>query len=489
LRAPFPFGTAAPRAQELKLTVEPGRAGLIAQALAQPSMPRLRLLSLFLEDHGGPGSEPFAPLWAAPWLSQLQELTLVTDQGFGSAGLAPLRAAPLLRKLAIELCEGAPVLTAADGRALAAAPLPALRELRLHGVAGGLVAALAAAPWLGGLETLRVTASDDWPPRRLTAEDGRALAAAPLMSIKWLLIANAESGFMAACVAAPWLSRVERLDLTRVPDLLAGGLGPRPHGPPAMAMVPLAALVRVSFECDSVPAPDQIHRFAALISAPWFGRLQWLHLGDCFLGTAGGLDGAGLRALAAASLPSLSSLILTNAHLSATDVSGVLSSAPWLATLTRLMLSSNPLGEPGHRALSQLHLPRLRDLCLYCSGLNAVSLAVLASATWLTQLAELALGEDELESAQSYASMMRLIEDDAWVFGRLRRLGCNVDTGMLQYYGRLAFGNASSDDEPASGDDAGSGDELASGDEAGSDDEEGSGDEEGSELDSDPSDG
>jgi hypothetical protein len=438
-------------------------------------MPRLRLLSLLLEDHGGPGSEPFAPLWAAPWLSQLQELTLVTDQGFGSAGLAPLRAAPLLRKLVIEVCDGAPVLTAVDGRALAAAPLPALRELRLHGVAGGLVAALAAAPWLGGLETLRVTAIDDWPPRRLTAVDGRALAAAPLMSLKWLLISNAEVGFMAACVAAPWLSRVvERLDLTRVPGLLAGGLGP--HGPPALAMVPFAALVHLSLDCDSVPAPDQIHRLAALIAAPWFGRLHSLRLSKCLLGTAGGLDGAGLRALAAASLPSLSSLILANAHLSATDVSGVLSSAPWLATLTRLHLSSNPLGEPGHRALSQLHLPRLRDLFLVCNGLNAVSLAALASAPWLTQLAELSLGEDELESAQSYARLMRLIEDDAWVFGRLRRLGCNVDTLMLRYYGRLAFGNEASDDEPASGDDVGSDDEPASGDDVGSDDEVGSGD-------------
>ena len=52
-------------------------------------------------------------------------------------------------------------------------------------------------------------------------------------------------------------------------------------------------------------------------------------------------------------------------------------------------LSSNPLDAPGHRALSLLHLPRLRTLYLGYNGLDADGLAALASAPWLTQLAEL----------------------------------------------------------------------------------------------------
>ena len=89
-------------------------------------------------------------------VSQLQELSLATEQGFITPGLAPLRAAPLLRKLSVQMLDGAPALTAADGRARAGAALPELRELQLQRIGHGFVAALAAAPWLGRLESLEL---------------------------------------------------------------------------------------------------------------------------------------------------------------------------------------------------------------------------------------------------------------------------------------------------------------------------------------------
>ena len=157
--------------------------------------------------------------------------------------------------------------------------------------------------------------------------------------------------------------------------------------------------------------------------------MRSLRLHGCHLGTAFGFDGAGLRALVAAPLPNLTSLSLIAACLSDADVSGVLSRAPWLATLTSLELASNDdLGAPGHRALSLLPLPRLRTLSLRHNGFDGLSMAALVSAPWLTQLVRLTLAEEEFaSSAESRESMLAAIQDDAWVLGHLRRLGCTVD--------------------------------------------------------------
>jgi hypothetical protein len=367
--------TAAPRAQELKLS-ELGCAALVPQALAQPSMPRLRVLDLYIDQGGGPSVEAFAPLWAAPWFSQLQELSLATDQGFGGPGLGPLRAAPLQRKLRIEMYHGA---AAADGRALATAALPALRELRLHIVENGFMDSLAAAPWLGQIEWLVMGAGDEGPFGDLAAADGRALAAAPLTSIKRLGIGGVAPGFMVACAAAAWLRRLEHLDVRGEGGLLGDG-GGIPGGPPAWAATPFTALVCLTLShFDTAPPPPEASQFPALVAAPWFARLQQLHLEHCPLGSAGRGDGAGLRALAAAPLPNLTSLALSAACLSAADVSGVLSTAPWLASLTRLFLDANRLGVPGHCALALLHLPRLQSLSLDRTGLDCAGLAALAT--------------------------------------------------------------------------------------------------------------
>jgi hypothetical protein len=440
---PLSCCTAAWRAQELELN-QYGRATLIAQALAQPSMPRLRSLKLRLlySDGGGPGDDPFAPLWAAPWFSRLQELGVMAMAGFGRAGLAPLRAAPLLRKLSLDTFGGARAFSAADGRALAAAALPGLRELQLRDVGPGLVAALATAPWLAGLEALEMSSGGAMGSvGGLAAAAGRALAAAPLASLKRLVIRNVEPGFVAACAAAPWLARLSHLDLRSEGDPLGGGGGP--NSPPYLAHVPFTALVALFLANDGVAPPFKASRFAALVAVPWFGCLQSLELCNCPLGTHAGSDGAGLRALAAAPLPNLASLMLNSACMSPADVSGVLSSAPWLATLTRLELFSNQLDAPGHRALSLLHLPRLRCVYLSNNGFDRMGLAALVSAPWLTQLAELTLDED-FASPRSCEDIRRAIDDDAWVFGRLRRLGCDVAFRLTPF-------DPSGDDEQGGG--------------------------------------
>jgi hypothetical protein len=435
LRASFPAGPPShPRAQELELS-ETGSAGVIAQALAQPSMPRLRLLKLYYRRSGArPVAELFTPLWEAPWFSQLQELSVSTDQGFGDAGLAPLRAAPLLQRLSLQTFGGARNFADVDGRVLAAASLPELRELRMHDVAPGLVAALAAAPWLCGITLLQLTGGRQGHVGGLAAADGRALAAAPLLSLNCLILTNVELAFMAACAAASWLRRLDRLSLNGTGDLIGGAASGGGGGgilEASWAATPFTTLGSVSLSYSGTAPPSEASRFAALVAAPWFGRLHTLHLSGCPVGTAGGSNGAGLRALATATLPNLHTLHLTNACLSATDVSGVLSSAPWLTTLTKLTLFSNDLGADGHRALSLLHLPRLRDLFLWCNGIDGMGVAALVAAPWLTQLTKLHITEDEFESAQSYVSMARAINDDAWVFGRLRRLGCDIECCLM----------------------------------------------------------
>jgi hypothetical protein len=449
----FPKRTAAPRAQELDMS-EYGCAALVPQALAQPSMPRLRLLHVFIENGDGLSDGSFKPLWAAPWFPQLQDLSLSTDQGFGGPGLAPLRAAPLLRKLCIRKF-GSPALTADDGRALAAAALPALRELQIHNIESGFVAALAAAAWLGQIESLAISGGGEGPVGGLAAADGRALAAAPLPPLKRLEIEYMEPGFMAACAAAAWLSHLTCLELRGGGGLPTGG-GGLLEGSPAWAASPFTALVSLTLGYRrGVALPSEASRWAALVAAPWFGRLQQLHLERWPLGSAGRGDGAGLRALAAAPLPNLTSLSLYGSNLSAADVSGVLSRAPWLAALTSLALAFNNLGAPGHRALSLLHLPRLRALSLDRNGFDCAAMAALVSAPWLTQLTELALTEVTFASPQSHADERRgaAVEDDAWVFGRLRRRGCKVDVHMVN---RTADPSGNDDEMGSDGEPAGS---------------------------------
>jgi hypothetical protein len=124
----------------------------------------------------------------------------------------------------------------------------------------------------------------------------------------------------------------------------------------------------------------------------------------------------------------------------------VLSSAPWLPRLTSLALAYNDLGAPGHRALSLLHLPRLQGLSLDCNGFDGAGLAALVSAQWLTQLTKLTLYEMLPVSSQSCEDLLSAINDDAWVFGRLRRLGCTVDADLVN-----DPADPPGDDEPGGG--------------------------------------
>ena len=104
-----------------------------------------------------------------------------------------------------------------------------------------------------------------------------------------------------------------------------------------------------------------------------------------------------------------------------------------LSTLTSLELAFNHLGAPGHIAVSQLQLPHLRTLTLRINRLDDAGLADLASAPWLTQLEALTL--EDITSPRSCQNIVGAIEDDAGVFGRLRRLGCIVHCGMVDNSG------------------------------------------------------
>jgi hypothetical protein len=62
------------------------------------------------------------------------------------------------------------------------------------------------------------------------------------------------------------------------------------------------------------------------------------------------------------------------------------------------------------------------------------------SAPWLTQLRELTL--EEVVTARNGDYVGGAIEDDAWVFGRLRRAGC-----IVEYRKIVVQGDPPSDDE------------------------------------------
>ena len=147
------------------------------------------------------------------------------------------------------------------------------------------------APWCAGLEG------------GLVAAAGRALAAAPFASLIKPGAHLRRARLHDACAAAPWLRRLECLTLSGLGDLVGGGSG-TPAGTSGSAATPLTALTSLSLTyCFSASMPSEPPPFAALITAPWFGRLHSLDLSSCPLGTARSSDGAGLRALSAASEP------------------------------------------------------------------------------------------------------------------------------------------------------------------------------------------
>ena len=56
------------------------------------------------------------------------------------------------------------------------------------------------------------------------------------------------------------------------------------------------------------------------------------------------------------------------------------------------------------------------------------------SAPWLTQLEEVCFEEEEFSFELSYKALVAAIKDDAGVFGRLRRLGCDVQCRMMPMF-------------------------------------------------------
>ena len=89
----------------------------------------------------------------------------------------------------------------------------------------------------------------------------------------------------------------------------------------------------------------------------------------------------------------------------------------------------------------------MRDRCptvlyLGTNGFDDAGLAALATATWLTQLSQLTIEEEDSPSSQSCAEIRAAVKDDAWVFGRLRRLGCLIHFDIVE-----AYSDSTDDDE------------------------------------------
>ena len=78
--------------------------------------------------------------------------------------------------------------------------------------------------------------------------------------------------------------------------------------------------------------------------------------------------------------------------------------------------------------------------------MDSVGLTAIASAPWLTQLTELSLHEDKFASVQSNEDFLDTLNDDAWVFGRLRRLGCHLDSYIVHADAKVASDSSSDDD-------------------------------------------
>jgi hypothetical protein len=157
-----------------------------ADDLARAHLPGL---TAFTSQGPGIPDECWPRLLAAPWASRLRRLSL-DEQPLGTrheesgAGLRALAAAPLPALVDLQTCEAS--LTPAD-----------------------LVGTLAAAPWLGQLTRLKL--ESEW----LGAAGLAALASMRLERLECLClncVFSTKAG-LAALGAAPWLTRLTRLEV------------------------------------------------------------------------------------------------------------------------------------------------------------------------------------------------------------------------------------------------------------------------------------
>jgi hypothetical protein len=259
----------APQLQALELAGARGDRLVAALAAAAPRLPRLEALELDRAQFGAAGARA---LGAAAW--QLTRLDVVArprsevwEEGLLDEAAALLLAAPPLR----------------------------LRELRLEDLrlgeagAGAVLAALASAPWLGGLRVLSFRRSG-----RLCGGGAHAVALRGVLA----QAAALEALNMTACRLGPAAARA--LFAASLPALVAldlrdNQLELEQLGADAFRWMP--ALETLSLRGARVRAGDA----ALLARRPWT-RLRELRLRDA------ALDDAALAALAAGEFPELSLL-------------------------------------------------------------------------------------------------------------------------------------------------------------------------------------
>jgi hypothetical protein len=220
----------APQLRSLELS-----CGYIPQSAPDTRPPRLVFKGLqTLTIHNNALAD--AARFATAELPRLRSL-LVVSEGLSDGVVARLFAGPPSWASSLDALNLShhPLSGSRPGAVLACAPLHALRSLRLRAYGGpafsacptdDTVQSLARAPWLSGLTELSF--SDHALLGRSPAAWAE-LAAAPLLSLRRLELrccADMEIGAdaAAALAAAPWLPRLELLDLTGAPEEALGAL-------------------------------------------------------------------------------------------------------------------------------------------------------------------------------------------------------------------------------------------------------------------------
>jgi uncharacterized protein (TIGR02996 family) len=365
----------AERAEFIRVQCEQARDGADSPRAAALLQRARELLQAHWEEWVGPLREAARPAgrkFGENWLAG----------GFHAEGLSKFR-----RGFVDTLTLGAEEFLARTG---VLARLVPLRHLLLRG-AGPRAGALAAAPFLHGLEILSFVDYYDLP---LTTDGARALASSPhldLLRHLYLLRNDVGDAGLQALAAAPWLRGVQTLVLVEN-GLSAAGvrvLAGSPlaehleslwldrndlgdEGVAALAFSPLWPRLRKLSLNRAAVGREGIGVLAAAPS----GTLTRLHLKDNPLGTVGAERLAG-----AASLSTLTVLHLRNCGLG-DEGAEALARSPHLAGLEKLDLEANGITDRGARAVANSpHLRRLRSLLL---ADNAISDATLNAVSHLT---------------------------------------------------------------------------------------------------------
>jgi hypothetical protein len=332
------------RGQELAVR----SAELVVPALcSNASLPRLRALQLSFSSAAS--APALARVWAAPWLSQLTRLDLEISRGLVAeavpGGGLDL---PQLRELWLRgSWQPGGGLTPVEAAAVAACRLPHLESLGLRNPTPGSIAALMAAPWAARLSRVQLIGDSEaaWCDAQATAALARA-ASLTSLTLSFSRGGRQQRGLdgprLAALLAAPWRTSLQRLELTRQP------LGGTPAGDAARAALVASALPALRALClDNTGVT--LAGLAELAAAPWArGVVDFKAKGDTMRPPPGPAAadswwqppaaGGGFEpAFAGAALPSLRSLSIE--YCTALTADGLLwfcRRAPWLSQLESL---------------------------------------------------------------------------------------------------------------------------------------------------------